>query len=118
MPFPIVETVTVLSDIPWNIMTPQAGPSNLAYEIETHVGADPPVGIPRTPPTSTAYRIRSFMVGVLLTEAWRCRANISLPGASLAAFGIYFNPHKDDHSWVFEAIRVRVHLENDSSCFI
>lgn len=68
MPFPIVETVTVLSDIPWNIMTPQAGPSNLAYEIETHVGADPPVGIPRTPPTSTVHRIRSFMVGVLVTK--------------------------------------------------
>ena len=44
-------------------MTPQAGPSNLAYETETHVGGDPPVGIPRTPAISTTDRSKSFMVG-------------------------------------------------------
>ena len=58
----MVDTVIVSSDISWNMMTPQAGPSNLAYEIETHVGVDGPVGIDRTPPTSRVDRIKNIVV--------------------------------------------------------
>jgi len=59
----MVDTVIVSSDICWNMMTPQAGPSNLAYDIETHVGVDGPVGIARTHPTSRIDRIRSCIAG-------------------------------------------------------
>jgi len=58
----VVDTVTVSSDSPWKMMTPQAGPSNLAYEIETHVGAGCPVGIARIPPTSRVDRIKNIVV--------------------------------------------------------
>ena len=60
----MVDTATVLSDIPLKTMTPQAEPSNFAYEIETHVGGAPPVGIARTPPTIIVDRMRSFMLDI------------------------------------------------------
>ena len=68
----MVDTVIVSSDISWNMMTPQAGPSNLAYEIEMHVGVDGPVGIARTAPTSRVDRIKSFIAGDERGER-RCR---------------------------------------------